>query len=349
MSGPSRRTPRSSMHPGDAKRSTSLSWYEQNRASSSDIEEILATSGPGRRNLPLEARHILDEYCRTVTINPDPTQRKRLLERVVSIRGAEWYTSRHIRDLCSSRRVAEARKLLRLQQPSTGPDTLQFKRMRPHGEIGTPVAKICWASLSEVWPSLTAKAVKKLYVLNKDEPQPDQSVIAVWSRALKVKKKDIANWLYVFGVNRTSSKPSQARSDTIGSLAQRKCTPDKEAPVIIDLISPVRSSISSNSKYGMTLRSHRGDGEDRLPSHPGPSSSSQEELDGDRMLSEDNNLELLASNDPGVHLGPSIQATSLPPQQQVPNLSLPDQPALGFGFTRTTGTYENWEDVARRI
>lgn len=49
-----------------------------------------------------------------------------------------------------------------------------------------------------VWPSLLeGDKLSKLVILQAESPNPEETALQVWSRALKAEKTDIENWLRV--------------------------------------------------------------------------------------------------------------------------------------------------------
>ena len=51
------------------------------------------------------------------------------------------------------------------------------------------------AGLDAVWPSLDILKAAKLAVLHREDPNPNDAVLEIWSRALKADKDDVHNWV----------------------------------------------------------------------------------------------------------------------------------------------------------
>lgn len=72
---------------------------------------------------------------------------------------------------------------------------IDFVRLLPFDLFLRCLACVHLLTVFVVWPSLTKTKIAKLTILYAENPNPDQTVLQVWSRALKAEQSHIENWV----------------------------------------------------------------------------------------------------------------------------------------------------------
>ncbi|KAI0687222.1 hypothetical protein BC835DRAFT_410348 [Cytidiella melzeri] len=113
----------------------------------------------------------------------DPTEKQRgvLLNYIHQIPGGEWYTASHLRQWF----IGRNNQLKRDEQIR--------KRKAAEGEAEP--AKVVLSPDQFLWPSLTASKIEMLSTLLYETPDPAESYLQMWSRALGVELQHLENWV----------------------------------------------------------------------------------------------------------------------------------------------------------
>ena len=150
------------------------------------------------------------EYYSTIGSEPTPAQRRELLALIVTVPGADWYSMNHISRWFAARRMTAKKQEggeTNADQPSSKGNIQKrrSKKHQPETMTSANIRECCLRNeylcvfinlvLYVVWPSLDILKAAKLAVLHRENPNPNDAVLEIWSRALKADKDDVHNWV----------------------------------------------------------------------------------------------------------------------------------------------------------
>ncbi|KAI0089275.1 hypothetical protein BDY19DRAFT_993490 [Irpex rosettiformis] len=169
-------------------------------AAESASGRVVREKKEARRKLPEQASNVLKDYLNNITSEPTPAQRRELLALINTIPGAEWYTLANMSGWFLSRRQA-AKK--RDENPMCDEQRADKKRRYTSKKHDSENKTMTSANI--LWPTLDTARITKLMVLYRENPNPNEAALEVWSRALKAEKDDVHNWVQMNSLGGSSN------------------------------------------------------------------------------------------------------------------------------------------------